>query len=247
MKTTAVRLGVIAAGFLSTAAFAQTVQQDQQRDVNQQQRIEQGLQSGQLSTREAGRLEREQQHVDKMEAHDLRNGSISPAEQARLNAAENKASHDIAVDKHNGVTGNPGSVSSQRMQADVQRNVNQQQRIANGVNSGALTNREVGSLERGQAHVDRKEANAAECAGLPEEAQRAGEVGAHAEPGGVLGDAPGRPPAKPAPRTKLAGGGRYLRLFRCYAIHLRAPGSHFAAAPLQITADDSLDHRQPRA
>jgi|ERR1700730_7391491 len=40
-------------------------------------------------------------------------------------------------------------------------NVNQQQRIANGVNSGALTNREVGSLERGQAHVDRKEANAA--------------------------------------------------------------------------------------
>jgi hypothetical protein len=47
------------------------------------------------------------------------------------------------------------------MQADVQRNVNQQQRIANGVNSGSLTNREVGSLERGQAHVDRKEANAA--------------------------------------------------------------------------------------
>jgi hypothetical protein len=161
MKTTAVRLGVIAAGVLSTAAFAQTVQQDQQRDVNQQQRIEQGLQSGQLSTREAGQLEREQQHVDKMEARDLRNGSISPAEQARLNAAQNKASHDIAVDKHNGVTGNPNSVSSQRMQADVQRNVNQQQRIANGVNSGALTNHEVGSLERGQAHVDRKEANAA--------------------------------------------------------------------------------------
>ena len=133
------------------------MQHDQQRDVNQQQRIEQGLQSGQLSTREAGQLERDQQHVDKMEARDLRNGSISPAEQARLDAAQNKASRDIAVDKHNGVTGNPNSVSSQRMQADVQRNVNQQQRIANGVNGGALTNREVGSLERGQAHVDRKE------------------------------------------------------------------------------------------
>ena len=38
MKTTAVCLGIVAAGFLSTAAFAQTVQQDQQRDVNQQQR-----------------------------------------------------------------------------------------------------------------------------------------------------------------------------------------------------------------
>jgi hypothetical protein len=161
MKSTAVCLGVIAAGFLSTAALAQTVQQDQQRDVNQQQRIEQGLQSGQLSTREAGHLEREQQHVDKMEARDLHNGSISPAEQARLNAAQNKASRDIAAEKHNGAVGNPNSASSQRMQADVQRNVNQQQRIANGVNSGALTNHEVGSLERGQAHVDRKEANAA--------------------------------------------------------------------------------------
>ena len=161
MRTTAVYLGVIAAGFLGSGAFAQNVQQDQQRDVNQQERIEQGLKSGELSTREAGKLEREQQHIDKMETHDLRNGSISAAEQARLNAAQNKASQDIAAAKHNAVTGNPGSVSSERMQADVQRNVNQQQRIANGINNGSLTNHEVGSLERGQAHVDRKEANAA--------------------------------------------------------------------------------------
>jgi hypothetical protein len=161
MKTTAIYLGVIATGVLSTSVFAQTVQQDQQRDVNQQERIEQGLQSGQLSTHEAGQLERQQQHVDNMESRDLKNGSISPAEQSRLDAAQNRASADIAADKHNGVTGNPNSASSQRMQADVQRNVNQQQRIQNGVNSGALTNRETGSLERGQAHVDGKEANAA--------------------------------------------------------------------------------------
>lgn len=161
MKTTAIAIGLIVAGSLGTAALAQTVQQDQQRDVNQQKRIEQGLQSGQLSTREAGHLEREQQHIDKMETRDLRNGSISPAEQARLNAAENKASRDIHTDKHNGVTGNPDSVSSQRMQADVQRNVNQQQRVANGIKNGSLTNHEVGTLERGQAHIDRKEANAA--------------------------------------------------------------------------------------
>jgi hypothetical protein len=152
MKTTAVCLGVIAAGFLSTAALAQTVQQDQQRDVNQQQRIEQRMQSD---------VQRQQQHVDKMQANDLRNGSISPSEQARLNAAQNRASADIAADKQNGVTGNPNSASSQRMQSDVQRNVNQQQRIANGVSNGSLRNHEVGSLERGQAHVDRKEANAA--------------------------------------------------------------------------------------
>ncbi|HVO46853.1 MAG TPA: hypothetical protein VMT29_11010 [Steroidobacteraceae bacterium] len=160
MKSTAVYAGVIAT-LLGAAAMAQTAQQDQQRDVNQQERIEQGLKSGELSTREAGQLERQQQHIDKMEAHDLKNGSISPAEQARLNAAQNKASRSIYADKHNGVTGNPNSASSERMQADVQRNVDQQQRIANGMKSGALTNREAGSLERGQAHVDRKEANAA--------------------------------------------------------------------------------------
>lgn len=162
MKTTAIYLGVIVTGVLSTAAFAQTVaEQDQQRDVNQQQRIEQGLQSGQLSSREAGQLENQQQHIDNMQSRDLKNGSINPAEQARLNAAQNRASGDIYGDKHNSVTGNPNSASSQRMQADVQRNVNQQQRIQNGMNSGALTNRETGSLERGQARVDGKEAGAA--------------------------------------------------------------------------------------
>ncbi len=161
MKATTFWLTVILTGGASGGAFAQDVQQDQQRDVNQQQRIEQGLQSGQLSTREAGQLERQQQHIDRMQANDLKNGSLSPSEQARLNAAQNRASTDIYADKHNGVTGNPNSTSSERMQADVQRNVNQQERIQNGVRSGALTNRETGSLERGQAHVDRKEANAA--------------------------------------------------------------------------------------
>jgi hypothetical protein len=161
MKLTSVSLVIVASTFLSTGAFAQSVQQDQQRDVNQQQRIDEGLKSGSLSTREAGQLERDEQHVDKMQARDLKNGSINPSEQARLNEAQDKASRDISADKHNGATGNPNSASSGRMQADVQRNVDQQQRIANGTKSGALTNREAGSLERGQAHVDRKEANAA--------------------------------------------------------------------------------------
>ncbi|HEX7635458.1 MAG TPA: hypothetical protein VF427_09290, partial [Noviherbaspirillum sp.] len=63
----------------------------------------------------------------------------------------------IYADKHNAQTGNPNSVSSRRMQADVQRNINQEQRIENGIKDGSLTNREAGKLERGQAKVDRKE------------------------------------------------------------------------------------------
>jgi hypothetical protein len=153
---------ILAALAASTGAFAADAPADAvQRDVNQQERIEQGLKSGELNTKEAGKLENEEKHVDKMEARDLKNGKISPAEQARLNAAQNKVSADIYKQKHDAQLGNPNSASSQRMQTDVQRNVNQESRIEQGVKSGSLTNRETGKLERGQAHVDAKEARAA--------------------------------------------------------------------------------------
>lgn len=133
-----------------------------QRDANQQERIEQGLQSGQLSTREAGQLERQEQHIDQQEAHALKSGgALTPQEKARITREQNAVSNDIHRDKHNAVTGNPNSASSQRLQADAQRNANQQQRIANGVNTGSLTNKEAGHLESGQARVNRNEANAA--------------------------------------------------------------------------------------
>jgi hypothetical protein len=162
MSTTKIALALSVATLLSGAAFADTAaEKDQQRDVNQQQRIEQGLQSGQLNTREAGRLEREQQHVDRMEAHDLKDGHMSAGEQLRLDKAQNAASADIYKQKHDTQTGNPGSASSQRMQADVQRNVNQQQRVQNGMQNGSLTNHEASRLEAGQARTDRRIANAA--------------------------------------------------------------------------------------
>ena len=121
----------------------------------------QGLTSGELNTKEAGHLERDQQHVDRMEARDLKDGHMSAGEQLRLDKAQNAASADIYKQKHDAQTGNPGSASSERMQADVQRNANQQQRIQNGMANGSLTNHEAGRLEAGQARVDRKEANAA--------------------------------------------------------------------------------------
>lgn len=131
-----------------------------QRDVNQEQRIEQGLQSGELNTREAARLQREQGRVDQMESRALRDGNLSAAERARINAAQNKASRDIAREKHDAQTGNPDSASSQRMQANVQRNINQEKRIQQGMASGELTNREAARLEAGQAHVNRVEGRA---------------------------------------------------------------------------------------
>ncbi|WP_457335613.1 hypothetical protein [Rhizobacter sp. P5_C2] len=158
----------------SAGAFAQsTTAGSVQRDVNQQERIQQGLQSGQLSTKEAGKLEREESKVDHQQAQALKDGKLSTDEKLRLNAAQNKVSSDIAAAKRNNVKGNPTSASSERMQADVQRNINQQKRVEAGVQNGSLTNHEVSKLERGQAHVDRKEASAA----------RDGHVGAAEERG----------------------------------------------------------------
>jgi hypothetical protein len=162
MKRNLIVLALLLACTGAAQAQEQGAAVETQRDANQQERIEQGLQSGQLSTKEAGRLEREEQHIDRQEAQDLKQGgTLTPQEKARINREQNQVSNNIYREKHNAVTGNPNSASSQRMQADVQRNANQQQRIANGINSGQLTNKEAGHLEGGQARVDRAEANAA--------------------------------------------------------------------------------------
>lgn len=158
------RLSIALAAALAVcaAAQAQTTSENAQRDADQQERIEQGLQSGELSTKETGRLEHQEQAIDRQEAHDMKTGgTLTPQEQARINREQNQVSRDIYRDKHNAVTGNPNSVSSQRLQADVQRNANQQQRITNGINSGQLTSTQAGHLEGGQARVNRSEANAA--------------------------------------------------------------------------------------
>src|SRR5262245_28852595 len=155
----------LALAFATAPAFADGSQTAQivetQRDVNQQNRIEQGLESGQLSTKEAGQLERQESHIDRMEAHAAADGTVSKVEAARINTAQNAVSGNIYDQKHDTQLGNPDSASSTQMQAAVQRDANQETRINQGVKSGELTTREAGNLERGQARVAQTQANAA--------------------------------------------------------------------------------------
>src|SRR6266850_765958 len=143
MKTAMTIVAAAVAGLFSMAVSAQTTGSEVQRDVNQQQRIEQGLKSGSLTTREASQLERGEAKIDKMQSNAEKDGKLSPAEKARIQRAQNQESRRINRDENNAAKGNPNSASSQRMQADVQRNVNQQQRIEQGIQSGQLTNREA--------------------------------------------------------------------------------------------------------
>jgi hypothetical protein len=152
-------------------AQAQTDAGTIQRDVNQQNRIEQGLKNGSLNTREAGKLEREEARIDQQQARDLKNGPLTAKERAQLRREQNQASRDINRLENNGARGDPNSASSKRMQADVQRNANQEQRIENGVRNGQLNNRQAGRLEAGQARVDRAEARAAKNGHISAEEQ----------------------------------------------------------------------------
>ena len=157
MKIRKLGIVLISATLFSGAAMAQgNAQIDTQRDVNQKQRIEQGLKTGQLSTKEASGLMRQQQHIDRMQAHALKDGKVSPQEQARLKAKQDKASRSIHAAKHNDVVGNPNSASSKRMQAGVHRSIHQEKRINRGLKTGALTHREAGRLAHAQARHDHR-------------------------------------------------------------------------------------------
>ncbi|HKN87303.1 MAG TPA: hypothetical protein VJV04_10620 [Nitrospiraceae bacterium] len=150
---------IVTAPFASMT-LAQGVGTEVQRDINQESRIDQGLKSGRLSTGKASKLEHGEARIDRMEKNALRDGNLSQQEANRINRAQNTESGRIDALKYNDVTGNPNSASSQRMQGDVQRNINRQSRIEQGVQNGSLSNNEVSNLERGQARVDRAEARA---------------------------------------------------------------------------------------
>ena len=142
---------------LAATAVAQTATNIIQRDINQETRIRSGLQDGTLTTREAALLEKREGAADRMQANALKDGKLTAQERARVTRAENRNSQAIHTARTNGVNGNPLSASSRRMQQGVQRDINQQQRIENGIRGGQLTNREASALERGQARTDAKE------------------------------------------------------------------------------------------
>ncbi len=78
---------------MSGIVFAQAeTPVNDQRQTNQDQRIDQGLASGQLNEREANRLNRQQEHVNKMEDRAMSDGVMTKRERARIGAAQNRAS-----------------------------------------------------------------------------------------------------------------------------------------------------------
>ncbi|HTZ73117.1 MAG TPA: hypothetical protein VMB47_04290 [Candidatus Aquilonibacter sp.] len=76
-----------------------------QRQKMQQQRIAQGMKSGQLTAGESARLERQQQGINREKAgmREANGGKLSGGDKAQLNRQQNRASGNIYAKKHNAV------------------------------------------------------------------------------------------------------------------------------------------------
>jgi len=86
---------------MSGLAFAQAeTPRIDKRQANQEQRIDQGIASGQLNEREANRLNNQQEHINKMEDKAKSDGVMTKRERARISAAQDRASRHIVREKH---------------------------------------------------------------------------------------------------------------------------------------------------
>ena len=97
MKTIVRMILVVSA--LSSLAMAAEVDR---REVRQQERIGEGVESGQLTPRETARLERQEARVQSEIARDraANGGTLTAAERRSINRQQNRVSRHIYAQKH---------------------------------------------------------------------------------------------------------------------------------------------------
>ena len=97
------QLLVVAGMALATgAAFAQGTYHEDQRNANQEARIQQGEAEGTLTPRESAHLQAQQHQIHRAERRAAADGHVSPAERARIQRMQNHASRSIEQKKDNG-------------------------------------------------------------------------------------------------------------------------------------------------
>lgn len=124
----------------------------EQRKENQQDRIAEGVKSGQLTAGETANLEKKEAAINKETAKDraANGGKLTPAERAQVNRQQNRLSKQIYQDKHNTNVAHYGNNKV------GQRRENQQDRIAQGIKSGQLTAGETAKLETQQQGINKQ-------------------------------------------------------------------------------------------
>jgi hypothetical protein len=140
----------------SGPAFAQQAQPNQpdptvhQRKDNQQDRIANGVGSGQLTAGETKNLEGREANLNN-EIKDDRsadNGKLTQQEHQQINRQQNHISNSIYQDKHNANTAHFGNNEV------GQRRENQQDRIANGIRNGSMSAGEAARTEGREQNIN---------------------------------------------------------------------------------------------
>jgi hypothetical protein len=149
-----VMLGIILAVTLAGVVSAQEPAGSEIKDrrENQQDRIANGIASGQLTAGETTKVEKQESKVNKEVAKDraANGGNLTNNEKRQINGQQNKLSKEIYNDKHNAATQKYGNNKVDK------RRENQQDRIANGVKSGQLTAGETARLEGKESKINKE-------------------------------------------------------------------------------------------
>src|SRR6202521_3114278 len=123
-----------------------------QRKENQQDRIANGVKSGQLTAGETANLETKEAAINGETKADraANGGKLTAAEKAKVNKQQNNLSKQIYTDKHNANTAHYGNNKV------GQRREDQQDRIALGIKSGQLTPAETAKAENRQKGISQQ-------------------------------------------------------------------------------------------
>ena len=123
-----------------------------QRKENQQDRIANGVKSGQLTAGETAHLESKEAAINGETRADraANGGKLTSAEKQQINKQQNQVSKQIYNDKHNANAAHYGNNEV------GQRRENQQDRIAQGIKSGQLTAGETAKLENQQRGINQQ-------------------------------------------------------------------------------------------
>jgi hypothetical protein len=123
-----------------------------QRKENQQDRIAQGVKSGQLTAGETANLETKEAAINGETKADraANGGKLTAAEKKQINGQQNQLSKQIYKDKHNASAQHYGNNKVD------QRRENQQDRIAQGIKSGQLTAGEAAKAENQQKGINQQ-------------------------------------------------------------------------------------------
>jgi hypothetical protein len=136
----------------STTSSTPTDPSIAQRKENQQDRIANGVKSGQLTAGETSNLETKEAAINGETRADraANGGKLTAAEKQQINGQQNKLSNQIYQDKHNANTAQYGNNQV------GQRRENQQDRIGQGIKSGQLTAGETAKLENQQKGINQQ-------------------------------------------------------------------------------------------